>query len=109
MTKKILQYNQEEVINLNLSVRDLVFTNYLIDNNKLNKEINFKEIFKDLPIIFKDDTGLNEEEKEKNYHTNRKKIQRMLKGSISNVIKKEFVKNKNIFILNEDVYKKITL
>ena len=36
MTKKILQYNQEEVINLNLSVRDLVFINYLIDNNKLN-------------------------------------------------------------------------
>lgn len=109
MTKKILQYNQQEAINLNLSIRDLAFINYLIDNDKLNKEINLKEIFKDLPIIFKDDYSLNEEEKEKNYNTNRRKLQRMLNGSISNVIKRNHINNRNVFVLDEEAYRKITL
>ena len=109
MTKKILQYNQEEVINLNLSIRDLALINYFIDNDKLNKEVNLKEIFKDLPIIFKDNDGLNEEENERNYNTNRKKFQRMFNGSISNEIKRDIINNRNIFVLNEEVYRKITL
>lgn len=91
-----MRYNEEVVLDMDMTleddyvlsrIEDIQNTTSVKDGNKGSFSFNLTELFKRCPMVFKQvKGGESKEDIEKIYNTNKKKLQRMMNGSMGKAI-----------------------